>query len=331
MTPRTPAQGPEQQDDPQDHPRGAESYPHDGQDHPRQGHSREGPLRQGFVRQGFARKEDFAAEDSSREGIVTVPDIIRSNVYVDGTACVGKSSALLQLMTHPRVADLIEFGDYREDVLRFPLYRQKYRMKYANKLYSTWLLIRLKSGRIYDRCFLADFVYEIIFDILTAQTNETGHYQFDADGRLEKPRGEVGPDGLDVSTYEDAHVRRCMEVALDHLEPAIQEILRTMCVVVCVDGDVETVMARMVARNNGIDVLDPRYVLYQNAAFRYVAERFGWITLEKTREESMTSYVQRVHEQAVASWEKVKCQGASQESSSAQRPSDVRQARFRTE
>lgn len=169
--------------------------------------------------------------------------------FIDGTAGLGKTTLLKSLQNMG--LDVV-FGDYHEDCLNHPQFRDKVVVPRLDLEYQIHVLSRQKRGAIHDRPLWANVVYTYILQYLAASPEKRAFL---------------------VQEFSDA----CRRTFIN-LPTSYYNVLN----IICNDSQAPLLVDRMLKRSNGIDLMSIDYVIAQNLFFRLLAENsnFKLLVLE---------------------------------------------------
>lgn len=170
--------------------------------------------------------------------------VFENSIFIEGTTAIGKTTVLKQVA---QLYDVVHFTDYYELTREYPW---TLRRSEDTGIGAATVLLEtsrfLKSGpSIFDRSPLSSIIFGKIF------------HKYSSDGDLNMSRGEIS---------ELVDLCRTI-VSAYNLKDKIKIFL---------ESDEELLVHRMYRRQNGIDILDVKYVRLQNRIYRKLAKAFDF-------------------------------------------------------
>lgn len=168
--------------------------------------------------------------------------ILQPKIYLEGTACVGKTSAAKWFKEFGMESDI---GDYAEHCKKHPMWRDKDKSIYLASMYGLKVALQSVKPGIQDRTPFASLVYTFLFDNLANASGDADYWAMVAD---------------------DFSLTNYIEVEM------VRELLKPNAFVyIFTAKHPDDIVNRMIVRNNGIDLKTNEYVWAQNALFLKLA------------------------------------------------------------
>ena len=188
-------------------------------------------------------------------------------IFLDGIACVGKTSVLRLLHEdgYP-----VAIGDYFEDSNKYPVFANKAGITRIEVAYSLYCCVKINDHTIHDRSPLSSLFYQLIFAVMN---------------------GEMSNEDI--------------EDFCQHLPNELWSSWGGKRYIILLDEDFSTVLMRMRRRGNGIDVLSINYVQAQKLTFSIVAKHLNATILTKKSSETMSAWIFRVQTTITALYDEI--------------------------
>lgn len=178
-------------------------------------------------------------------------------VFLDGTACCGKSTILRKLHAEGYA---VVIGDYYEHCQENALWRQKTQSRHLDLMYNAYTFTRVRLGAAHDRSPLSNCAYAYIFALM--------------DGSLTE------------SSFADELIR---------IPPDFWSFYQDCLYVIVIDRNEEEVVARMIQRNNGLDVCSKQYVYCQAVVFEHLAMYLpNCVVFSRQKGEPLSTWLEQV-------------------------------------
>ena len=177
-------------------------------------------------------------------------------IYLDGIACVGKTSVLRLLHEdgYP-----VAIGDYFEDGNKYPVFANKAGISRIEVAYSLYCCVKINDHTIHDRSPLSSLFYQLVFAVMNGNMSNK-----------------------DIEDF-------CQQ-----LPNEMWSYWGGRRYIILLDEDFSSVLTRMKRRGNGIDILSTNYVQAQKLIFSIVARHLNATILIKRSSESMSAWIFRV-------------------------------------
>lgn len=171
-------------------------------------------------------------------------------IFLEGTACLFKTTALLSLQ---ECGYKVMFSDFEQDIKKFPHYKSKADVKHFDLEYSIFKVANIFSQKTkYDFCDrtpIANWFYSLIIK--------------------------------DMENTID------LDIIANQLPEVFKEFCKNLkvLILVCAEGSEGKTYNRMLERNNGLDYEILQYVLSQNKVFKFFGNFFNWpiLTIENEK------------------------------------------------